>query len=413
MVTKKLLSWTLLPALLALAFFLFEPVFRWNFGWEALPLERLDVGEDKLWVEMFSRPIEKASARVNAEFAKGTYPGLSVAVGYRGNLLWTKTVGYADIGNKTPMVPTSRLRIGSTAKPITATLAARLVDSGALNLTQSVADLVDYLPESYSVVTTQDLLSHMAGVRNYGFCLCFPIWEFQSKARNDNVASAISHFSNSPLLFDPPGSRFSYTTYGYVVASGALEGAGGAGYPALLKAHVTIPLKMTATSPEIIADDLESASFYDVEGERYKKAFPVDNSNKWAGGGLLSTPTDLVRLGNAWLDDEFLSSQTRAKFLKPRVLLNGEQNRQSYALGWRNNISAKMFNGNRKIRIVHHGGTASGGTSFLVLYPEYGLVFSILTNRSMNDSGKLFDIIVPIAELLIDFIESDSISADQ
>lgn len=409
-VVRSLFIWSLVIAVAACSFFLFEPVFRWNMGWQNLPSRDITTGTSQAHSDRYAKALTAADQHINGIYLSGDYPGLSIAIGHQQELIWTKTIGFRNIAEGQPLRPDTPMRIGSTAKPITATLAAILVDREQLGLDQSIDGYIDYLSPELGAITMRQLLSHTAGIRNYGVCVCFPIWEIHSKKAYATVKQSIEHFSGAPLLF-APGSEFSYSSYGYVLASGALEGVGDTQFGSLLLRHVFIPLGMKDTSLDLINHpsspaDIIAATPYEVEGGRYKTAFPVSNSNKYAGGGMLSTAQDLVRLGFAWTGGARISEETRQIFLQPQMLSDSTDNPQFYALGWRNAISEKMFGGKKPVRIIHHGGTGAGGTAFLVIFPDYDLVIAIITNRSMDSSGALFDVVIPIAENLIEELET-------
>ena len=82
------------------------------------------------------------------------------------------------------------------------------------------------------------------------------------------------------------------------------------------------------------------ADFYWNDDGRYpnfRRWQTVDLSHRLAGGGFISTPSDLVKLGSAWLDDNFISPQTRAQFWQPQALKRWQyqrgQLRSQLALG--------------------------------------------------------------------------------
>ena len=53
------------------------------------------------------------------------------------------------------------------------------------------------------------------------------------------------------------------------------------------------------------------ATFYEVEDRSYKKTFRVDNTNKLPSGGIMSTPSDMTRLGQQMIAPSLFSQQTR------------------------------------------------------------------------------------------------------
>jgi CubicO group peptidase (beta-lactamase class C family) len=212
-------------------------------------------------------------------------------------------------------------------------------------------------------------------------CLCLPVWDYENTRHFDSVRAAVGTFSDSPLLFEP-GTAFSYSSYGTVLSSGAMEGAGGDSYLSLINRHVTEPLKLTGLKPDdgTIAND-RRARFYEVNNDRYRDALPTDDSIKWAGGGFVATPTDMVVLGSAWMREGFLPPEVRAAFWTPQRLRDGKVNPQNYALGWR--VGEITLNG-RNVRVIHHNGTAKGSSSSFMLFPDHGMAVSVMTNRGIQ-----------------------------
>jgi CubicO group peptidase (beta-lactamase class C family) len=53
-------------------------------------------------------------------------------------------------------------------------------------------------------------------------------------------------FANDPLLFEP-GTKFSYSRYGYIVLGCAMEAASGMSYAAYMQQSIFSPAAMTST----------------------------------------------------------------------------------------------------------------------------------------------------------------------
>ena len=143
----------------------------------------------------------------------------------------------------------------------------------------------------------------------------------------------------------------------------------------------------------------KKASFYEVEASQFKPIYPTNISNKWAGGGLLSTPTDLVRMGNALQDSSFLSRATKAQLFTPIPLKDGTMNPQRYGMGWRIGTNTRNF-APKEVKVIHHGGTIGGGIALLIMFPEYELTVAMMTNRS----GSSREFFTPIYEVAKSFI---------
>jgi CubicO group peptidase (beta-lactamase class C family) len=378
----------------------FEPLLVWTSGWSELPTSTAVIS-GQVHSSNYQAEIDQARKILLEAHSELEAPAVSVAVGIKGKLIWSEAIGFADLDDLTPVTTDSQFRIGSTSKALTSVAMGRLIDMGKIDIDKTIDQYIDYFDQGKRISTRQ-LLSHTAGIRDYQWCLCFPVWEYYNTTNFDSVEDAVNMFSNSPLLFEP-GSRYKYSSYGYTLLSGVMEVAAEQDFLSLMKNELFAPLKMNST----MADKLdkktpERVGFYDIEDGRYKAVFEVDNSNKWAGGGFLSTPSDLVRLGNALLTQNFVTQDTLNSLFAPQRLNNGDVNPENYALGWRSHETDQLTIGvageEKKLHIVHHGGVAVGSLSFFMLVPEKEIVISIVANRSLQ--GKF-----PMAEYAISIVK--------
>jgi CubicO group peptidase (beta-lactamase class C family) len=167
-----------------------------------------------------------------------------------------------------------------------------------------------------------------------------------NRQRYASVTDALEIFGDDPLLYEP-GTGFQYSTHGYTLLSAVLEGAAGQPYLAFMDRAVFTPLGMEHTGPDDgTASDPQPAVPYHRDRlidrllggwlePRYARPPLADPSYKWAGGGLLSTATDLVRMANALMSYEFLDSAAVERLWTPQRLADGSMNPQRYGIGWR------------------------------------------------------------------------------
>ena len=102
--------------------------------------------------------------------AHGT-PGLNLAMGYRGELIWEAGFGYADVAAGTPMTPETVYHSGSLGKTYTATAIMHLVDRGVIALDDPISDHLPFEvhnPLGDRDVTVRDLLTHRSGLSGGG-----------------------------------------------------------------------------------------------------------------------------------------------------------------------------------------------------------------------------------------------------
>lgn len=373
---------------------LFEPVFVYRSGWQPLP--------DKARVLWTGEPEwkaqgEKASDILHEGRASIGAPAVSAAVSIDGKLAWAGVTGLADVESGQQAGLGTRFRLGSTSKAVTAVAVGTLIDKGRIDINKPIQAYVSDYPHP---VTTAQVMSHRAGIRDYGMCLCFPVWEHQNTRHFSDIKSEVALVANSPLLFKP-GTDFKYTSLGYNLAGAAIEGASGAGYDVYLSEAVFKPLGMDESGLDSVPGaEKDNSGFYETEGGpkvwQYKRAYPVDNSIRWPSGGLVSTPSDMVKLGQAMLDDRLLSEKTRKLLVTvPDNLPSGGA--KIYALGWRRG-EWTIHDGKIRLDSYHHAGTAVGSTSVFVVFPEKRMVVSVM----MNKGGSNVDDLAALADRIIE-----------
>jgi CubicO group peptidase (beta-lactamase class C family) len=329
---------------------------------------------------------------------------LSAAVGSDDRLLWAGATGWADIEKVIPARVTSRFRTGSLAKPITATALVRLQEAGRVDLDAPISTYVADLPPALQPLTARLLASHQAGIRHYSMV---PSWwwgwhESSSTRHYASVADGLAIFAEDDLVF-APGTGFRYTTFGYSLLARLMEGASGRPFDVVLSEQVLGPAGMRDTAVDGPAPMPERVAFYQAEGGRYTASYPIDSSNKIAGGGLVSTPSDLVRLGQALLGDELVSAAGKQVLFTPLALADGSMNPQNYALGWRIDTSVRLLGEDRPTSIIHHGGAQAGAGAFLMLLPEHGISIAVMSNSGTGTArAEAQEAAYVLARLVID-----------
>ena len=384
------------------AFKLFEPVFAYNTGWAAFEPEENAPSSFETFDENFTSA-SAGAARILAEARQsGRHPGISVAIGIEGQDVWRGAVGYADLAERTPLTLDHAFRLGSTSKPLAAVAVGTLMDEGRLELGTPMREIDPTLPAKFERITLGQAMSHRAGIRNYGLCFCFPAWEHLNSRSFETVRDSVEVIAQDDLLF-APGEGYAYTSLGYNLAGLAVAKAGDGSFGSVLRDRVLGPLAMDHTWLE----DGErprgpTATWYDVEQRGTKPAWPVDQSIRWPSGGIISTPSDMVRFGSAILDDSLLSDETRAELLA--IPEGGRRDGgEIYAHGWRV-FDWELENGEARLTWQHNG-TSVGSRSIFIIFPETGLVLSIMTNKG----GDSIDDLVPLAnELVSIFLAEDA-----
>lgn len=311
-------------------------------------------------------------------------PGYTAAVAIDGSLAWAGSVGWANIENRKAMATETRLRIGSTSKALTSVGLAKLVEEENLSLDTPLREVFDDLPNpNWGNITARQLSSHMAGIPHYkeNTELLGKLETLAAQTHFANVEDALTLFDESDVLFKP-GEKFSYSSLGTVVLSALMQRAAGTSYQELMYNKVFTPLEMNATGTESRADQAQLATFYWQNSEQKSELKPwyeLDLSHRLAGGGWVSTSKDLAKLGQAFLNDDFIPEVIRAEFWTPQQLNNGEVNEQKYGIGWRIH-PLNLGEGFKPLTYMHHGGVSAGAQSFLMVIPEYNMSIAVNAN---------------------------------
>ena len=293
--------------------------------------------------------------------ASPNIPGGSVCVVENGKVLFNQAYGVTDAKSTRRWEKNSPVQIASMTKSITSTLVAVLVGEGKLAFDDPISK---YIPEygrlkmrksgaEVRSPTIAECLSHTSGFPG-GTMGRLPA---SSPIRTSNQAGVATSLAKQGLAAKP-GTKYAYTFRGFAAVARCVEVVTGKRFPEILEEKLLKPLGMSNTTfqPNLellkrhpryakhIANlDDEKISAFLEKKKRESKRFVN------AGGGLISTPDDLVKFYRL----HSLRGKTGAKQLVPVEVLAKLYEKQPGARGY--GLGFKLF-GNA---VVGHGG-ASG-----------------------------------------------------
>jgi serine beta-lactamase-like protein LACTB, mitochondrial len=311
--------------------------------------------------------LKRIEQAIQEEMQKNGVPGVAVAIAQQGRIIYARGFGYADVENKVPFTAQTVSRIGSISKTFTALAVMQLVEQGKIKLDDEVQVYVPSFPKKSAPITIRQLLCHQGGIRHYKDN------EMLSARHYNTVEEALAIFKDDPLIAEP-GTKYSYTTYGYNLLSRVVEAASGLSFGDYLQQRIFNPLGLKQTylddPPRLIPNRARNYTRRQTEG--LVNAAAVDQSNKWGGGGLLSTVEDLLRYAASYDAQQLLKAETIAQMFTAQKTSDGKPT--NYGLGW----ATALEEGRR--RIEHTGGSI-GATSALSKYPEQQTTIAVLVNN--------------------------------
>ncbi len=317
----------------------------------------------------YSDAIGAARGIMDSVMAAGDMPGLSAAVARGSELLWSQGFGYADLTHNVKVTPRTRFRIGSVSKPFTAAALAHLVEDGALDLDAPVRTYVPSWPAKRWPITTRQLAGHLAGIRHYRGRENFSMEPYP------DVISGLEIFQDDSLQSEP-GTEYSYSSYGWNLISAVIEGASGEPFLEYMDDVVFGPLEMASTVADEVRPVIPDRTRFYVRNQDsgVVNAPFVDNSYKWAGGGFLSTPEDMLLFANAHRTPGYLESETLETLFTPQTLPDGSET--GYGIGWSSRTN------DHGEEIVSHTGGSVGGTTVMTMNRETGVIVAVVANLS-------------------------------
>lgn len=295
-------------------------------------------------------------------------PSISAGIANKDRILWTKSVGFADLENFVPASPKSVYRIASISKPITAVAIMQLVEQGKVSLDVDIRRYLTYFPVKKWAFTIRQLLNHTSGIRTYRE------GEFETTQYYFNARNALKTIMDDSLLHEP-GTKYLYSTLSYNILSAIIEEVTKMSFADYLKKNVFEPAGMTSTFCEYQMDIVYNRSRGYVKGNdrNFRNAALADLSIKFPGGGIISTIEDLLKFSMAMLNNKLITKKSYEELTKPAQLKNG-RTIDNYGLGW---VIGKDSKGRKTFS---HSGGGTGFTSMLIIYPEDNLASVHLIN---------------------------------
>ncbi len=298
---------------------------------------------------------------------------VGAAAGYtvNGKTFWQGAKGFANKATKQPFEEATKVRMASIAKSMTALAVMQLVEQNRIALDAPIQTyLPDYPKQRTTQITTRQLLSHTSGIAGYKNTK-----EAETKINYPRLSDAIALFKNRPLLFEP-GTQYSYTTYGYTLLGAIIESVSGLTFEAYMQKHIWDIAGMTNTGVDKYGIQKDNSSNLYSRNKKGKIKDGEENnlSNRIPGGGFYTTVGDMLKFGNAVIDNTFVQPETLSLMRQHHSL---EKERNAYGFGW------YLYNPKpNEGAIIGHSGGQTGCSSQLFIIPEKGIVAIVLANTS-------------------------------
>ena len=228
----------------------------------------------------------------------------SVAVAKNGEIIYTKSVGFADVENNIKATEKSKYRIGSVSKSFTAVLVLKAVEEKKIDLDQTIDKWFPAIANSQKI-TIRHLLSHRSGIHDFTQDEDYLTWNTQPKTEEEMLGI----IENGGSDFKPD-SKAEYSNSNYVLLTYILEKTFSKPYSVLLQDYIVKPIGLTDTYVfgKTNPDNNECRSY------RFLGSWTVENETDctvpMGAGAIVSTPTDLTKFADALFGGRLLSDES-------------------------------------------------------------------------------------------------------
>ena len=301
-----------------------------------------------------------------------------VTVHERGQTIYTRTFGMADLAHGVPLSADSVFDVASVSKQFTAFAIVLLAGDGKLSLDDDVRRYVPELPAFDRTITLRHLMHHTSGLRENGYLLNLAGW------RSDDIyteADKLSVLTREPRPNFAAGDEVLYGNSAYDVLREVVRRASGMSLRAFAAQRIFTPLGMHDT--HFGDDHLElvtrRAQGYGARDGGGWSVRPV-NSDAYGPGGLLTTAPDLVKWQRNLMDGRVGGAEAIATVRTSGRLNDGTPT--TYGGGLR-------LAGYRGLPTVGHDGLTGGFRTDVLLFPEQDLGIVVLCNTSNAPAEEL------------------------
>ncbi len=326
-------------------------------------------------------------------------PGAAVAIAVDGEVVYEQGFGWADSEEEKPVSHQSRFRIASISKPITAVAIMQLVEQGSVSLDDNPFELIGLgnaikapgRDPRLAKITVKQVLSHRAGwdQGNSGYDPMFheaQIIEALGLQSRPSTNDVIRFMIDQPLNFDP-GTKMTYSNFGYCLLGRVIEHVSGKGYEEFVSEHVLSPLGINnmKIGRSLREDRFDGeVVYYDrtAANQEQGRSYTSNPELMDAHGGWIASAGDLARFAGAFSDPAncpLLKEETIETMWAPQ-----ETNPSSvwYGLGWKvRGLGNERYN-------AWHGGLLLNCCSTIMVRLSDGTTWAVLFNTDTSATNN-------------------------
>ena len=235
-------------------------------------------------------------------------PGLAVGIIYDGKLVYTKSMGYANLETCKPVTNDTVFRIMSISKTFTTLAIMQLWEQGKLDLDDPVnlhlkGLKVQHKDPAAPPVRIQHMLTHLAGIGETRslWDLTRPVAGLAARP-NSRILSMPEYYNGLLRAEIYPGGKWSYSNHAFGVLAYLIECVSGEPFDQYMRKHVFEPLGMFKTD-YVLSERVrgELAQGYTWKKSAFKP-YPYLRLNTPGCGGIFSSVNEMAKYTAAMMN---------------------------------------------------------------------------------------------------------------
>lgn len=311
-----------------------------------------------------------------SEQFKPNEPGATVLVARKGQVVYEKAFGMANLELNVPMRTEHVFKIASVTKQFTAVAILQLMEQGKLDVKDEITKFIPDYPTQGNRITIEHLLTHTSGIQDYA-----RIRETPNRMVGDlTPEQMIDIFKDRPLRF-APGTQWEYSNSGYFLLGYIIERITGRTYGEFLEENIFKPLGMTnslyASDRKLVKNRVDGYT----EGDTgFVNAPYISMTHPYAAGAILSTVGDLFTWNRALHSYKLVRKESLEKALTRYTLADGRKTNYGYGL---------RFGSIQESPSLWHAGGINGFTSIAMFLPEEDVFVAVFSNSDANSPEEI------------------------
>jgi CubicO group peptidase (beta-lactamase class C family) len=291
--------------------------------------------------------------------------GAVALVTKKGEVIYQKAFGMANLELNVPMKPDMVFRIASLTKQFTACAILQLAGQDKLSIKDDIRKFIPGYPiKDDSVITIENLLTHTSGIHDY---------TNEDLTKDKKPEELVTIIESLPPDF-PPGTQYRYSNSGYILLGYIIEKVSGQTYGQYLQDHIFKPAGMTSAwlnADSKVIPNRAAGYRRDNQNNVFINAPYINMVNPYAAGGLLMNVDDYLKWIVALNGGKLIKKETLETAYKGFKLPNGEIT--SYGFGW----EVRELAGST---IAMHQGDIPGFLANVIYFPKEAVLAVIFTN---------------------------------